>query len=346
MADTVRIGVCVPTVGEDAIRDFLEAWSPYWQRDRGSPFLVHVFVHEDSPRKTFDPETQPQLRLNHTAHDDIERELGPKEWIIPRGTGACRSFPMYLAWKAGCEYIVTLDHDCYPQPGEGERFLQRHLESFKRDRWFRTIAGDDPRGIPYERLGQLAVRLNHGLWSEVPDLDGPTSLVRMREARPVVLRSGHEVVPPGMAFPLCAMNVCYHRSIVPVAYNLLMGLESVGLDRFDDIWSGVVVKRILDYMGWYATTGEPFVRHMKKSNCFTNLRKEALGIQIHEHLWEYILDTPLEPGLTVSGAFKALARRLHDFPDNFSALPCPSGYFAGVADAMVAWSELFEGPGG
>jgi hypothetical protein len=85
---------------------------------------------------------------------------------------------------------------------------------------------------------------------------------------------------------------------------------------------------------------------MKKSNCFTNLRKEALGIQIHEHLWEYILDTPLEPGLTVSGAFKALARRLHDFPDNFSALPCPSGYFAGVADAMVAWSELFEGPGG
>jgi len=344
MANEATIAICVPTVREEAIRDFLDAWSPYWQTCAASSVLVQLFVHEDCPRKTLDPGKRPHLRLTHTAHDDIERELGCREWIIPRASGACRSFPMYLAWKAGCDYIITLDDDCYPQPGEGERFLPGHLESFKRDRWFRTIAGDDPRGVPYERLGELTVRVNHGLWSDVPDLDGPTSLVRMRETRAVVLRSGHEVVPPGMAFPLCAMNVCYHRSILPAAYNLLMGLESVGLDRFDDIWSGILVKRVLDYMGWYATTGEPFVRHLKKSNAFTNLRKEALGIHIHEHLWDYILDAPLEPGLTVTGAFKALARRLHDFPKTLPALPCPTGYFARLSEAMVAWAELFDTP--
>jgi hypothetical protein len=305
MPNRPTIGICVPTFGDTMIGEFLDAWSPHWRTDAVSPLAVQLFIHEDNPHGMGQAATRPGLKITHTVQDDIARELGDREWIIPRGTGACRSFPMYLAWKAGCEYIVTLDHDCFPLPGEGARFLTTHLESFRRDRWFRTIGGDEPR-------------------------------------KPVTLRPGHEVVPPGMAFPLCAMNVCYHRSIVPATYNLLMGLDTVGFDRFDDIWSGVLLKRILDYMGWYVTSGQPFVRHVKQSNCFSNLRKEALGIQIHEHLWDYILDAPLEPGLTVRGAFKALAERVHDFPENCPAVPSTNGYFPRLASAMVAWSGLFE----
>lgn len=343
-ARALTVGICVPTVREDAIRDFLSAWHPFWQTEPGSPLAVRLFVHEDHPRKTFDLRTRNALTIRHTAHDDITSELHSREWIIPRGSGACRSFPMYLAWKAGSDYVITMDDDCHPEGGRGRQFLHDHLKSFERDRWFRTISGDEPRGIPYQSLGRLAVRVNHGLWTDVPDLDSPTALVRMREAKPVALRRGHEVVPPGMAFPLCAMNVCYHRDVMPAAYNLLMGLESEGLDRFDDIWSGLLIKRVLDYMGWYATSGEPFVRHLKKSNAFTNLRKEALGIQIHEQLWEYILDTPLQPDLTLCGAYLALAGRLRRFPEAFPALPCPAGYFPRLADAMVSWVELFEEP--
>jgi hypothetical protein len=251
---------------------------------------------------------------------------------------------MYLAWRAGCEYILTLDDDCYPIDGQGENFLRRHLDAFATDRWVRTIDGDEPRGTPYDNRGRLPVRLNHGLWTEVPDLDGPTSLVRKRHPKAVALRLGHEVIPPGMAFPLCAMNVCYHRSILPTAYNLLMGLQSLGLDRFDDIWSGLLIKRVLDYMGWYATSGEPFVRHTKGSNCFVNLRKEALGIQIHEDIWEYILDTPLPSGLQVAEAYKELAARIRAFPAAFPSVPCPDGYFPRIADAMITWVQLFESP--
>jgi hypothetical protein len=342
MTNGPTIGVCVPTFGETMLAEFLHAWSPHWLADAAAPLAVHVFIHEDSPHKTVQVASRADLQITVTAQDDIPRELGVSEWIIPRGTGACRSFPIYLAWKAGCEYIVTLDHDCFPLPGQGASFLATHLKSFRRDRWFRTINGDEPRGIPYQRLGQLPIRVNHGLWCEVPDLDGPTSLVRMRERKPVALRAGHEVVPPGMAFPLCAMNVCYHRSIVPATYNLLMGLDAVGFDRFDDIWSGVLLKRVLDYKGWYVTSGEPFVRHMKQSNAFSNLRKEAFGIQIHEHFWDYILDASLEPGLTVTGAFKALAETVHDFPRNCPAAPSTDGYFPRLANAMLSWTKLFE----
>jgi hypothetical protein len=340
MPGRTRVGVCVPTARAESIRSFLAAWAPFWVGRDDSPIHVELFIHEDRPERTVDL-ARTGLSIVHTSHQDICAQLGPREWTIPRGSGACRSFPMYMAWLAGCEYIVTLDDDCHPDGGDGGAFIASHLAAFRRDRWFRTIAGDQPRGIPYERIGRLRVGLNHGLWSNIPDLDGPTALVRKREPREVTLRTGHEVVPPGMAFPLCAMNVCYHRSIMPAAYNLLMGLESTGLDRFDDIWSGLLLKRVLDYMGWYATTGEPFVRHVKRSDCFANLRKEALGIQIHEQLWDYILDAPLQPGLDVGGAFSALANHLRAFPSAYPDVPCPTGYFSRVADAMVTWTELF-----
>jgi len=90
------------------------------------------------------------------------------------------------------------------------------------------------------------------------------------------------------------------------------------------------------------TTGEPFVRHTRKSNPFTNLRREALGIQIHEYLWDYLLDAPLEPGLSVGDAFKRLARRVGEFPAAHADVPTPDGYFPRLAAAMITWAELFE----
>ena len=282
------------------------------------------------------------LRVEQTSHADIDRELGANGWIVPRRSGASRSFPIYLAWKSGCDYVITLDDDCLPVAGEEGAFIARHLQSFQQDRWFRSVAHDEARGIPYQQLGSLRVRLNHGLWLENPDLDGPTALVRLREPRGVELRAGHGVVPPGMAFPLCAMNVCYHRDIVPAAYNLLMGVEAFGLDRFDDIWSGLLIKRVLDYAGWYATTGEPYVRHSKQSSPFANLRKEAAGIEIHEHFWEFVLDAPLPPGLAVPAAYAHLASRVAEFPAAFPAVNCPAGYFAELSRAMIAWASLFQ----
>jgi hypothetical protein len=332
------VGICVPTVREDAARAFVREWAPHWAADQAHD--VRLFIHEDRPSATFDLGVTDPLPCRHSSYADIDHALGGDGWIIPRGSGACRSFPMWLAWKAGCEYVITLDDDCYPHADDGADFIAAHLRSFRQDRWFRTIGGDDPRGVPYERLGELPVRLNHGLWSNVPDLDGATALVRIREPRAVHLPRGHTVVPPGMAFSLCAMNVCYHRSILPAAYNLLMGMESAGFDRFDDIWSGLLLKRVLDYKGWYATSGDPIVRHAKRSNAFANLRKEAAGMEVHEHLWEYILDAPLPPGLDVAGAYLALAQHLRAFPSHAPAAPGPPGYFDRLADAMGIWARL------
>lgn len=332
------IGICVPTIREEAIGRFLREWSPHWEAEQS--FTVRLFIHEDGAHRTFALPTG-TVPCVHTSHAEMVETLGDDAWIIPRGSGACRSFPMYLAWKAGCDFVVTMDDDCYPEGADGATFLTRHVAAFTQDRWFRTIGGDEPRGIPYTRLGSLPVMVNHGLWTHVPDLDGPTALVRHRDPRPVCLPRGHNVVPPGMAFPLCAMNVCYRREVIPAAYNLLMGVGAYGFDRFDDIWSGLLLKRILDHAGWYVTSGDPVVRHSKASNPFANLRKEAGAMEVHEHLWDFLLDAPLPADADVLRLYVAMAEHLRTFPDQVPAAAEQRGYFDRLADAMTVWAGLF-----
>jgi hypothetical protein len=338
-----RIGVCVCTIREREILSFLEAWIPRMSRiNRSSSGRnVSLFVHEDHGTKEFDLPSFDDVAVTHTCHREIESTLGRQAWIIPRRTGAGRSFPMYLAWKAGCDFIITMDDDCYPQEKEERDFFETHLSAFEQDRWFRTIDGEHPRGIPYGDKGRLPVLLNHGLWTGVPDLDGPTALVRERWPVTITLRATREVIPPGMWFPLCAMNVCYHRSAIPAAYNLIMGLEEAGFDRFDDIWSGLFLKRIADHTGQYITSGLPFVRHAKASNYFVNLRKEALGMQLHEDFWKDIAAAPLEGAKTVTECYARMSDWVRQFPRRHPGAPAIKGYFEKLGEAMMLWAGLF-----
>jgi hypothetical protein len=342
MSTRTRIGICVPTVRRESLQTFVSAWQPVWHALAERHELV-LFVHEDHPQRSFEL-TRAALGLEvvHTAHVDLPERLGEREWIVPRGSGACRSFPMFLAFEAGCEYVVTLDDDCLPTsagPGSGAEFFDAHLAAFRLDRWFRTLDGDDPRGIPYGERGRLPVLLNHGLWENVPDLDGPTSLVRARQPQPTRLRAQREVVAPGVWFPLCGMNVCYHRSAIPAAYNLLMGVGAVGFDRFDDIWSGFFLKRVADHLGLYCTSGLPHVNHSKASNPFVNLRKEALGIHLNEFVWRHVEAAPLAAS-TIRGAFAELGAWMQELPRAFPEAPSPDGYFQRLGAAMLAWTEL------
>jgi hypothetical protein len=336
------IGICVPTIRACSSTEFLKRWTPFWSTSGQEKYKVILFIHEDHPTKSFQLDLPLGVEVIHTCHADVEEVLGEAEWIIPRGSGACRSFPMYLAWQSGCEYILTLDDDCYPVEGGGSSFLDTHLAAFRQDRWFRTVSGEESRGIPYGDRGQLPVLLNHGLWTGVPDLDGPTSLVRMRNPTAVVLRASCEVIPPGMWFTLCAMNVCYHRSAIPAAYNLLMGLEIVGFDRFDDIWSGLLLKKIADHLGYYITSGVPFVCHVRASNVFCNIRKEILGIELHEHFWKHIAASEISSTKRdIASCYASLAEVVRRFSLDYLNLPCPSDYFERLADAMLTWLELF-----
>jgi len=122
-----------------------------------------------------------------------------------------------------------------------------------------------------------------------------------------------------------------------------MGLETAGFDRFDDIWSGLLLKRIADHLGLYITNGVPFIHHKKASNPFKNLQKESLGIHLHEYFWQHVAATPLNSVQTIADCYRQLADWVRRFPVEVPSAPAPSGYFERLGEAMVCWLELFDG---
>lgn len=325
----MNVAVVVPTIRQDCAEKFLSLWAAELKGAR----LIFV---EDNPKRTF--------RLGaaeHYCHADIDRDLA-NSWIVPRRTSACRSYGIWLAWKDGADVIWTLDDDCYPEPGRQGDYLNQVRSALAREvppgEWVSTLPPGFPlypRGYPYQlRDEKRPVMMNHGLWSNVPDLDGLTQKanpdVRLPPAREC------RVIPYGAFFPMCVMNLAWRRDMTPALYMLLMGQDAQGrkwgYDRFDDIWAGLFVKRITDHLGWAITSGPPSVHHSKASNADTNIRLEAAGIAVHEEFWKHIRDAPLT-AKTVTGCYLELAEAVA----TFSAQP----YWPRLAWAMRCWAHLF-----
>jgi reversibly glycosylated polypeptide/UDP-arabinopyranose mutase len=72
-----------------------------------------------------------------------------------------------------------------------------------------------------------------------------------------------------------------------MTYFPLMG-EGQPYRRFDDIWFGIIFKKICDHLNYYITCGHPFIEHRKASHPLVNLVKEAPGIKMNETFWQIV----------------------------------------------------------
>jgi hypothetical protein len=305
--------------------DFLHDWREQL-RD------VPIIVVQDVGPKPRSPYGYSDVTI--VDHADIEADLGGDDWIIPTRTSACRSYGYYLAWKRNPDIIVTLDTDCYP---DGSDLIGGHAENLAGTAtldWVNS-APEGPmfRGFPYGIRGQAQIMLSHGLWSSVPDLDAPTQLhhpgLRLRPAQ------GVQTVPRWSFFPMCGMNLAWRPELTPAMYFGLFGPD-YGFDQYDDIWAGVLVKRILDHLGMAAVSGYPSVEHRRQSNVYANLRKQAPGMAMNEHFWRVVRDLPLT-GTTIAGCYRELIDGLPDTVEDE-----PDGWTAKFKKAASIWLGLFE----
>jgi hypothetical protein len=279
----MKATIVVPTIREDCIRKFLEAWEPEFRAH-------HVIVVEDNAKKSF--------RLPdwvwHVSWEEIKSDLREKAWIIPRRSGAIRNYGMLLAADfPKRDMIVLLDDDCLP--ASGNSLLSEHWMALRSkgsvlpifDTMFPmefSVLGVRPRGYPKDK-GPAITMLNHGLWNGVPDLDGETQLkhpVRCVQWPP------HSVqIPIGIQFPMSAMNVAFRPELLPAMYQLPMG-QAQPFHRFDDIWCGLIMKKACDAMGWSVRSGSPFIHHTRASDAKRNAELEAPGIIENEKIWREI----------------------------------------------------------
>lgn len=324
-----KIAIVIPTIRD---LDFLDDWGGEFANCIGIIVEDHLTKEISTPSKYF-------TETFHYTWKDIKDDLGEDEWIIPRKNAGIRSYGFLKAFQLGVDYIITIDDDCYPI--KNQKFVKTHvqnLSSFAPLNWFATIPYKNhqfTRGFPYLIRDKEEVVVSHGLWTNILDLDAPTQLfypkLKIKHLLPFI-----EFIPKNYFFPMCSMNLAFKTKIAPLMYFPLMGCDpdgkQWGFDRFDDIWAGIFVKKIIDHLGLAATNGIPFVEHKRASNVFHNLRKEALGIEINEELFKSVDKIQLKSS-DIKGCYLELMEKTN-FPE--------MEYFKKLKEAIIIWLKLFD----
>jgi hypothetical protein len=292
------------------------------------------------------------------------RERGLSEYadLVPAESHAQTSFGLLYLWANDFEYGVFLDDDTRPHPA-GD-FFGGHYRNLDRDgtvetrrsdtRWVNVLDGVAdlyPRGYPYGAMDERTTResaptsevvASQGLWTGVPDLDAVRVLADgdTRGRSSVRLRREDYgdplfAVAPGHYTTICSMNLAFRREVVPAFYQLPMDDNPWGVGRFDDIWSGVLLKRAADALGKTLLTGTPLCVHEKAPrSTFGDLRAEAPALELNEHLWRIVDDAGdgAETFREIARATAGALRQADPGLDNDDFLPY-------VADRVDRWVD-------
>ena len=318
------ICVVVPSIREyECMRSYFDnARTHGFDLDR----LFVVFVTEEFCDTTGMVEMLDEEGVSGAAFDGADRERwfddhGVAEYadLIPAASHAQTSFGLLYLWANDrFDYGVFIDDDTLPH--EEWDFFGRHLDNLAYEGEVESVASDErwvnvlyqnadehglyPRGYPYSAMDETVetdtrtvddVVASQGLWTNVPDLDAVRILMdgdlegQARTRTDVDDYAGDFVAEPGQYLTVCSMNLAFERAVVPAFYQFPMDDNEWDVGRFDDIWSGLALKRAADLLGKDVLNGYPLCEHNKAPRpTFDDLNDEVPGLELNEHAWEIV----------------------------------------------------------
>jgi len=370
---TEDVCVVVPTIREyDCVRAYVEnARRHGFEVDR----LHVVLVTEDFCDTGAMGAMLDDLGVSGEVFDGTRRETwldrhgaGEYSHLIPAASHAQTSFGLLYVWAHDFPYCVFIDDDTLPH--EETDFFGRHLRNLQFEGEIEAVRSDEswvnvlyqnagehglyPRGYPYSAMGESVettrqevtdVVASQGLWTNVPDLDAVRILMDGDLDGQAQTRTGAAdfdrdfVAAPGNYLTVCSMNLAFRREVIPAFYQLPMDDNPWEVGRFDDIWSGLFLKRACDVLGKQIYNGEPLCEHNKAPrSTFGDLANEVSGLELNEHLWKLVDDAGAGAD-SYAGVFREIARRLADGEfdewENGDFLPY-------VGEHMLDWLDCLE----
>ena len=289
-----RWTVVTPTNRPERLDAFLSAWWDLFREHK--VHWITIFDGDENVRRYGD---------EWHAWDSIP------EWI-PRRSDMIRSWGIYQAWLRGSDYTLSLDDDVLP---DGDLFAE-YEAVFERgapvssyfDVGSLTDSGLQMRGFPHGDRQRREVAIQYGGWSGVLDYDAQTQLDKAREKTDSTFARIAVPVPKGAAVTGCVMNQAWRTKYAPLVWQLplLVGRYQ----RWGDIWSGLLSKRVCDLFGMaVVVNGKAQVRHDRASDPEANLVREAAGMSANEDLGDALSDEriyvqdPIEAYRIVSDVF-------------------------------------------
>ena len=342
------ICVIVPTIREyDCVRSYVEN-----AREHGfdTSRLFFVLVTEDFCETEEMGSMLDDLEVAGEVFDGTarqewydEQDVAEYGHIVPAASHAETSFGLLYMWaNPRFEYGFFIDDDTLPHETD---FFGGHMENIAFEgeitavdsdtRWVNVLyqEADDhglyPRGYPYSAMDETVtteqttveqgeVIASQGLWTNVPDLDAVRILMDGDLQGQAQTRTERDdfgedfVATEGNYLTVCSMNLAFRREVIPAFYQLPMDDNEWDVGRFDDIWSGVFLKRACDILGKQIYNGRPLCEHNKAArSTFDDLHNEVAGLELNEHVWEFVDDVGAD-AKNYEQAFRAMADSLLD----------------------------------
>ena len=254
-----------------------------------------------------------------------ERGLGEYADIIPEASHAETSFGLlWMLEHEAFEYGVFIDDDTAPHPDFD--FFGTHIDHLESggddeiehvssdEQWVNVLYqnveehGLYPRGYPYAAMDEEIeteskeageIVANQGLWTNIPDLDAVRILMDGDLQGQAQTRTttedfdGNFVAEDGNYLTISSMNVAFKREVIPAFYQFPMDDNEWEGGRFDDIWSGLTLKKAADMLGKRVMNGYPLCEHNKaERSTFSDLNNEVPGLELNEHFWEALATAP------------------------------------------------------
>jgi len=285
--------------------------------------------------------------------------------IVPAASHAETSFGLLYMWAGDYDYGFFIDDDTLPH--DEWDFFGTHMDNLDFEGEIETVSSDEqwvnvlyqnadehdlyPRGYPYSAMHENVsteqahadnIVASQGLWTNVPDLDAVRILMDgdlQGQAQTRTSKDDFEgdfVAAEDNYLTVCSMNLAFRREVIPAFYQLPMDENEWDVGRFDDIWSGVFLKRACDILGTQIYNGEPLCEHNKAArSTFDDLNNEVPGLELNEHLWEIIDDVGEEAAAAVEQSGDAFGAD----PEAYAAI------FEAMADELEGgdWSDYNNG---
>jgi hypothetical protein len=339
---TRDVCVVVPTIREyECMRAYFEnARQHGFDLDRLFVVLVtEDFCDTDGMREMLDEEGVAGAVYDGSAREDWYDEQGVGEYghLVPAASHAQTSFGLLYMWANDFEYGVFIDDDTLPH--DEWDFFGTHLENLHYEGEVESVSSDEdwvnvlyqsesdlyPRGYPYSAMDEDVetdtaevdhVVASQGLWTNVPDLDAVRILMDGDLQGQAQTRTDFDdfdrdfVAGEGDYLTVCSMNLAFRREVIPAFYQFPMDDNAWDVGRFDDIWSGVLLKRAADVMDGHVYNGAPLCEHNKAPrSTFDDLANEVAGLELNEHFWEEV--AAVEPREeSYAGVAQAVGERL------------------------------------
>ena len=335
--------VIVPTV-----REFKE-WHTYSANFKKYKYELLIIGEEKNVNDKFMPEGE-FFGVKERAKWFKDNNLEKFADLIPAKSHAETSFGLLIALERKPDMIVFIDDDTLPLDqdylGTHWKMLESKPKILESDtKWLNSIDPYQskffPRGFPYSARkpafvkdvshGITRIIANQGLWQNIPDLNA-IDYLHWNDRN--ICKTHDFTTAIGNWATVCSMNLAFLPEIIPAFYQLPMPAMDVA--RFDDIWSGLFLKKCADVLGNGISTGNPLCSHNKfPRNIFDDIKAEMIGLEINETLFRELEKIELT-NKTYLENYRQIATKLN--PEAFRS----RDYIKFLKIQMLRWSELME----